>query len=350
MAKHKAATDVTIASLTEKSPFEQWVARYWVHGTILSLAIVGFVTFRHFREQSVVTAKADSWNRLLTETEPDPQTNVPTVEGENGGARMAELAAELKGTAAGPAARAFEVFTHLRNEDFDAASKALATLESDYPDHLIFGQEYRFEVPDGDGTKFVQRTLREHLDTILAERATWTAQHASVFTNPPPPEDAPRVRIETAEGAIVIALYEKEAPKHVANFLKLTQEGFYDGTKFHRVDPNFMIQGGDPNSREDDRSQWGQGGAGYKIDPERNMLRHFEGYLSMAKQSGDAQSSGSQFFILVKDSHHLDGQHVVFGKVLEGQEVAVAIAGAELQAGTRDQPAEPVTIEKISIP
>ena len=348
MAKHKAATDVTIASLSEKSPFEKWIARYWVHAAILAVAIVGFVTFRHFRKQSEVTAQADSWHRLITETEPDANTLVPTVEGENGAARMTEIAQELKGTAAGPAARAFEVFTYLRDEDFDGARTALATLESEYPDNQIFGAKYRFEVADGDGTQFVERSLREHLDTVFSERAAWSESHASIFSNPAPPEDAPRVRLETSEGAIVMALYEQEAPLHVANFLKLCEEGYYDGTKFHRVDPNFMIQGGDPNSRDDDRSQWGQGGPEEKIDPERNQLRHFAGYLSMAKKGGDAQSSGSQFFILVADAHHLDGQHVVFGKVLEGQEVAEAIASGTLQEATRDQPAEPVAIDKLS--
>ncbi|KMP11509.1 peptidylprolyl isomerase [Candidatus Nitromaritima sp. SCGC AAA799-C22] len=143
--------------------------------------------------------------------------------------------------------------------------------------------------------------------------------------------------IETAKGTIEIEFFEDKAPGHVKNFKDLTNKKFYNGTLFHRVIPGFMIQGGDPNTKSDDRSTHGMGGPGYTIDAEFNDERHDRGILSMARAQ-DPNSAGSQFFIVVKDAHFLDGQYTAFGKVISGMEVADEIVNAERD--DRDNPNE----------
>ena len=151
--------------------------------------------------------------------------------------------------------------------------------------------------------------------------------------------------IETNFGNIVIQLYPDVAPGHVENFVKLAQDGFYDGTTFHRVIPDFMIQGGDPNSKDEDRSNDGQGGPGYTINAEFSDVPHKRGILSMARAQ-DPNSAGSQFFIVVKDSNFLDGQYTVFGEVIEGMDVADKIVNVERDGN--DNPLEKVTM-KVTI-
>jgi cyclophilin family peptidyl-prolyl cis-trans isomerase len=138
--------------------------------------------------------------------------------------------------------------------------------------------------------------------------------------------------IETTFGNIELEFFPDVAPGHVENFLKLAGEGFYDGTTFHRVIPGFMIQGGDPNTKSDDRSRHGQGGPGYTIDAEFNDKKHEPGVLSMAR-STDPNSAGSQFFICVAASGFLDGQYTVFGKVTSGMDAVNAIVSQPKDAG-----------------
>ena len=133
--------------------------------------------------------------------------------------------------------------------------------------------------------------------------------------------------IETKFGKIEMEFFEDKAPGHVKNFKDLAKKGFYDGTIFHRVIPGFMIQGGDPNTKSDDRSNHGMGGPGYSIKAEFNDTPHKRGILSMAR-SQDPNSAGSQFYIVVKDSAFLDGQYTAFGKVLSGMTVADQIVNA----------------------
>ncbi len=126
--------------------------------------------------------------------------------------------------------------------------------------------------------------------------------------------------IETKFGNITLKFFPDVAPGHVQNFISLAKKGFYDGTTFHRVIPGFMIQGGDPNSRNPDKSTHGTGGPGYTIKAEFNNKSHKRGILSMAR-AANPDSAGSQFFICVKDSPFLDGQYTVFGEVVSGMDV-----------------------------
>jgi cyclophilin family peptidyl-prolyl cis-trans isomerase len=155
--------------------------------------------------------------------------------------------------------------------------------------------------------------------------------------------------IETKLGKMVIEFYDKDAPKTVANFKKLAKEGFYNGTTFHRVIPSFMIQGGDPNSKDDDRSNDGTGGPGYTIDAEIKR-EHKRGTVATARLGGpsnpEKKSSGSQFFINVKDNDFLNGDYTVFGNVIAGMDVADKIVN--VPRDPRDNPNEKVDM-KVSI-
>jgi peptidylprolyl isomerase len=154
------------------------------------------------------------------------------------------------------------------------------------------------------------------------------------------------VVIETNMGTIVFKFYSEVAPKTVENFKKLADEKFYDGTKFHRIIPGFMIQGGDPNSRDADRSKHGLGGPGYNVPAEFSSVKHKRGIVSMARAQ-DINSAGSQFFIVVKDSFSLDGQYTVFGEVIQGMDVADKIVN--VQRDGNDNPIEPVVMQRVYI-
>ena len=127
--------------------------------------------------------------------------------------------------------------------------------------------------------------------------------------------------IQTSKGTVVAELFDEEAPGTVANFEKLANTNFYDGTRFHRVIPNFMIQGGDPLSRDASNPRAGTGGPGYtiKCETHRNTHKHQAGTLSMAHAGKD--TGGSQFFICHSSQPHLDGVHTVFGQVTSGLEI-----------------------------
>jgi len=129
------------------------------------------------------------------------------------------------------------------------------------------------------------------------------------------------VIIKTGFGNIKFNLVSDIAPETVRNFSQLAKSGFYNGTLFHRIIPGFMIQGGDPNTKNPDKSTWGQGGPGYNLKAEFNTRSHLRGIVSMARAS-DPDSAGSQFFIVTNDSTFLDRQYTVFGEVVDGMEVA----------------------------
>ncbi|MBM3911145.1 MAG: peptidylprolyl isomerase [Thaumarchaeota archaeon] len=153
-----------------------------------------------------------------------------------------------------------------------------------------------------------------------------------------------KATIETSFGNIVFRLLPDIAPETVRNFAKLAQSGFYDGTLFHRVIPGFMIQGGDPNTKNPDKSRWGMGGPGYAIKAEFNPRSHLRGIVSMARAT-DPDSAGSQFFIVTTDSTFLDRQYTVFGEVAEGMNVADKIVN--LPRDKNDCPLEEAKMNKV---
>ena len=152
--------------------------------------------------------------------------------------------------------------------------------------------------------------------------------------------------LHTSAGEIDIRFFPDVAPNHVKNFIDLAEKGFYTGTKFHRVIPGFMIQGGDPNTVSGSPSTWGTGGSGKNVGAEFNAVKHVRGIVSMARSS-DPNSASSQFFIMVASYPSLDGQYSAFGQVTKGMDVADKIVGA--QTGAQDRPINPTTIDKIVI-
>jgi peptidyl-prolyl cis-trans isomerase B (cyclophilin B) len=153
--------------------------------------------------------------------------------------------------------------------------------------------------------------------------------------------------IKTSLGTMVIEFWPDVAPNTVANFKKLAKQGFYDGTCFHRVIKGFMIQGGDPLTKDESKKAfWGTGGPGYKIKAEFNDRSHVRGVISMAR-SRDPDSAGSQFFICHGNPTFLDHQYTAFGKLIKGDEVLEKIATTP--TGARDVPVRRVNIDSIKI-
>jgi cyclophilin family peptidyl-prolyl cis-trans isomerase len=158
---------------------------------------------------------------------------------------------------------------------------------------------------------------------------------ACLAAAPPAPPDASRgvakpvqeyALIKTRFGEIVISFFPDKAPKHVAQFKQFAREGFYDKTTFHRVVPGFMIQGGDPATKDADRSNDGLGIPGQKfLNAEISDLKHVRSMVSMARRGKDLNSATSQFFILVASKSHLDGKYTIFGRVVRGMETVDSI-------------------------
>jgi len=158
--------------------------------------------------------------------------------------------------------------------------------------------------------------------------------------------------IKTSEGDMVVQFWTDAAPKTIENFKKLARQGFYDGTIFHRIVKGFMIQGGDPNSKDPAKeASYGQGGPGYNINAEFNDHSHDAGVLSMARSS-DPDSAGSQFFICLGPVHRLDHQYTTFGKLIKGQDVLEKIGNTPVERnaqGEASKPTKRVMIESIKI-
>ncbi|MEK7193131.1 MAG: peptidylprolyl isomerase [Patescibacteria group bacterium] len=156
------------------------------------------------------------------------------------------------------------------------------------------------------------------------------------------------VILKTNLGDISLELFTDKAPKTVANFLKLAKENFYDGTKFHRVIKDFMIQGGDPNSRLADWSTHGTGDPGYKFEDEQSGVKLVRGVLAMANSGPN--TNGSQFFIITAaETPWLDGKHTAFGKVISGMDIVLKIDSVEVDHSRGDHPIEDVVINSIEI-
>lgn len=215
-------------------------------------------------------------------------------------------------------------------------------------------------------TKFDQKASEKRQSEALGGSKKTSGSAAKPPTTPPNKPNKPMTKImeltellsldykdkyksaeiETSLGKIVVEFYGEDSPATVNNFMKLASEGFYDGIKFHRVMEDFMIQGGDPNSKNDDSPQtWGTGGPGYSFPDEMNSHKLVRGSLAMANSGPD--TNGSQFFIVTKEeTSWLDGKHTNFGMVIDGMDVVEKIETVSVD-GT--QPIEPVIISKVTL-
>ena len=333
MAKHKSATEVTVVT-EERSAIQAWVDKHWGKALVGAIAIAGVILYRHSSSVSQEKATQNLWNPLLNAIGDYDATKAAIGEIED---------PIIKGWGWAQAAIAAE-----SEENGEATIEALQELTS-VEGHVL--NSTLFPVPGAEG-----KTLaRLALESVQAQEE-WEKAHPGSMTNPDPGPDSTVVSMDTGEGSIEITLYDDLAPKHVENFLKLVDEKYYDGIRFHRTvnRPSMaIIQGGDPNSRDDDSSQWGAGGPDYSIPAEKNGLMHVEGVLSAAMPPSSQESSGSQFFITLGRVHHLDGRHTVFGKVTGGMDVARRILEAPVREATEtnqrtDIPVTPVVINSVT--
>ncbi|HKX46718.1 MAG TPA: peptidylprolyl isomerase [Planctomycetota bacterium] len=333
MPKHKAATEVTIAPLAEKTGFASFVERYWKLGLGLFAVVAAAVLFGQYRAQSAQVTTHRSWNELSRTAGLDSPAGVqaasPTA--------LEDLAARLGDVPAAPWALALAAPARAAGRDYAGALEDVRTLRQRFPSHPLVALALPFGADGSD------RPIADVLEERLQSRADWLASAPGLFSNPALPDGSPRVRLRTSAGDIVLGLYADRAPGHAENFLKLGREGYYDGTRFHRVVPGFMVQGGDPNSRGDDTSTWGSGGPDATQPQEFSDLSHFPMVLAAAKRENQTESSGSQFYITLGAAHNLDGVHTVFGTVLEGEDVVRRIGAGELVENT-DRPRDPVAI------
>ncbi len=207
-----------------------------------------------------------------------------------------------------------------------------------------------------DGAAVSGATRRTSLVVVFAALLA-CGRDADVAPQPAEPPEPPLYTLPVAvlrvrdRGEIRIALRPDQAPRTVANFEKLAAEKFYEGILFHRVVPDFMIQAGDPLSKDRDPRNDGMGGPGYKIPDEINGIRHRRGIVSMA--NAGPNTGGSQFFIMVGEAPQLDTRHSAFGRVVAGMEIVDAIATTERDQygrhGPPDRPLQDVVIESLTI-
>jgi len=172
------------------------------------------------------------------------------------------------------------------------------------------------------------------------------------MTPSPSPTQNEVAVIKTNQGEMVAEFWPDVAPNTVENFKKLARSGFYDGTAFHRIVKFFMIQGGDPLTKDPTKeNRWGTGDPGYKIKAEFNKKSHERGVLSMARSS-DPDSAGSQFFICLANVNRLDGQYTTFGKLIKGDDVLTKLGNTEVTmsaGGEQSKPTSRVAVESIKI-
>lgn len=339
MAQHKAPTQVSIAPLAEKSSFEQFISRYWMPAAAIAIAIGAGIIFSEVTKEKEKAIVAEHWDALRSRVDllQVGRADLPAS------SELKALADELEATPAGPWARALEVQSAIEADEFTEAEAAIGQLSGGFVDHPITSRPFEFGDEDNESSD----TLPAHLQKIAKAQAAWSAEHERLFGPPELADDAPRVQLNTSYGPIIIGLYPEHAPEHVANFIKLCNKGFYDGTKFHRVVREQLIQGGDPNSKEGETSSWGSGGPGYTIPQELTELWHFRGMLAAARSPLEVQSSGSQFYITSQAQHQYDKQYTVFGRVLEGMEIVDTLA-SEVGEGS-DRPENPAVIDSAQV-
>ena len=158
--------------------------------------------------------------------------------------------------------------------------------------------------------------------------------------------------LKTSAGEMVVEFWPDVAPKHVENFKKLAKQGFYDGTAFHRIIKGFMIQGGDPNTKDPNKEDsYGSGGPGHSVNAEFNDRKHVRGVLSMAR-SANPNSAGSQFFLMLGDAPSLDNKYTAFGKLIKGDEVLGKIGDTPVgpnRSGEMSKPKERIEVQSVKI-
>jgi peptidyl-prolyl cis-trans isomerase B (cyclophilin B) len=208
------------------------------------------------------------------------------------------------------------------------------------------------DIPVAEETATAETTSTETAAAADTAATTDTTATETATAAPVAEEEKPMdyykdkvVELKTTKGTITIRFFPEVAPNHVKNFIELSESGFYNGTKFHRTIPGFMIQGGDPNTKTEGPEYWGTGGSGTNVKAEFNAIPHRRGIVSMAR-SQSPDSASSQFFVVVSDSSFLDNKYTVFGQVTSGMDVADAIVAGKARG---DIAVDPVTIQSVTV-
>jgi peptidyl-prolyl cis-trans isomerase B (cyclophilin B) len=337
-AKHRGATDIALITPQDPSLLSVWVARYWKIGLGACIAASAVILVRQHLQTRSARADEDRWRTVRKSLSIDPLLGVVQAEE----APIRGVLADVKGTPVEPWVLLGLVDAGVEERDYDTVKDGLEQLRATHQKPLTADA---FALTDGGEAK----PLVDWLDARIQAQRDWEQRYPQLFANPPLPPDAPKVRLVTSAGDIVVGLYQAEAPKHVENFLKLCREGFYVGTKFHRVIPGFMIQGGDPNTKEADFATWGEGGPGYTLPLEPNKLSHFRGVLAAAQKSGENLSSGSQFYITTGEPHTLDGKYEVYGAVVEGMSTVEGIENGTIEDQQTSRPEKPIEILRTEV-
>jgi cyclophilin family peptidyl-prolyl cis-trans isomerase len=333
MAQHKAPTSITIASVDEKSGLAEFVDRYWKIALVLTLAVVAALMFRQKMHSQHEQEEAQAWDKILQVTGTGMTGKVEDLVG---------VADQIRGTNAAPSALYFAAVMAAQDGKYEEAKSLLGRLRKEYPNSSIVVAP--LVQTTGGPLQSDAALLESRIDAQIA----WRAQHPTLVGLPELPANAPKVKINTDRGTIVVGLYTDRAPHHAEAFLKLAREGSFNGMKFHRVIADRLIQSGDPNTLKEDVTAWGSGELGTAQDPEPNDLAHFVGALGSVPRVGAKGSNGSQFQILLAEDHGLDANSVVFGKVLEGLDVAKGISASKTVTST-DRPEEPPTIQSTEV-
>ncbi len=222
-------------------------------------------------------------------------------------------------------------------DKFEEAEKHLAKIDQ-LPKNPLQGSAALFE--GGANLSRLTDVIRQRIKAFQ----DWKKQRASLFENPAT-DPTPKIRMTTDQGEIVIGLYSKQSEKASSNFIKLCREGFYNDTRVSEIQQKRSFRLGDPTSKAEDPAAWTNSGPGYDLELERNTLHHFKGSVSMVKLEGKDSFSGSQIQICTADRFDLDEQGVVFGKVIEGLDVAERIG--DINSEFKAEKLVPSTLIKI---
>jgi len=339
MAKHKAPTQVTIATIQQQSLFNELVERYWKLAALAAVAVTVGILLPHYQQ----TRNREEFLRLWDDLRAQSDFGSGFFLQVQGGSAPAldQFAEQHRDQPLAAWAKAVEVGTLLQEEKLDEAEAAAVELEGTFGEHLIASRPF-YGPKDGP-----RRTLDEAIRASKAELAAWEKEHAFLFENPALPSDAPRVRFQTSKGPIVVGLYSDRVPQQVEAFLKLCRDGAYTGTRFHQIERGSFIQGGDPNTVSGAPETWGLGGSAEGVEGESDpALRHFKGSLSAWRAPGAERSHATQFFLTTSDQNQRDGQSVVFGRILEGDTTLEAIESSPVVDG---KPQDPAVIEAVEV-
>ncbi|MFT7669836.1 MAG: cyclophilin family peptidyl-prolyl cis-trans isomerase [Planctomycetota bacterium] len=339
MADHKAPTDVTLVAHEERSEFAEFVNKHWMKAVLVALVGSAAILFNQWKASQADRVDDASWDSLMSVVDYDKYGGMiadpSLVDG---------MSAELSKTMAGPWALFLKARGYREEGHYDLAISTLAEVKAGYPEHPLVTDSRTY------GEAVTPLTAIEYLTKVFAAEAKWHKEAPSLFANPDLPANAPKVRIQTDYGDIVVALYSDAAPLHAENFLKLAGEGYYNGLKFHRSNFGRQIESGDPTTKEEDSDpmSWGKQGAEHSVENEDTGFSNFAGSLVATSLPPAEGSNGSLFAILASSSHYLDGNNVVFGKVVEGLDIVEEIA--QLPADPTTQvPSEPATLQSMTV-